>query len=505
MTRRRSAAAGPTDALSLDLFAPGDPSPAERAGSRAGARAAEAMAPAASASPASATPASASLSSASPTLEELTREVMATVAQEDYDVDAPVEARADVSPGYQDMPGSSARSAVPISLLTSTAKEVLEGAFLPIWVRGEVSDFKRHRNGHWYFSLRDATSQIRCVVWSRDQRGIPASPDDGMQVTALGQVTVYAARGDLQFTVKAMEAAGDGLWRKALERARQALERDGLLAPERRRPLPRYPRRVAVITSPSGAALHDVIAVARRRWAAVELVVVPARVQGEGAPEELCAALDLVARWGDTDVVIIGRGGGAREDLWAFNDERVARAVAASPVPVISAVGHEVDVTLCDLVADYRAATPSAAAEAAVPVHAEACARTARLAAELRGAMQARLEHAAATRGGLAELLRDRAERLLERRRGRVAQLAGQLEALSPLATLARGYAVARDDDGNTLASVDAFSPGRPFQLLLRDGRLHATVNDVEPAERAPAAPAPPASGPADLPLPESP
>ncbi|MHB1224679.1 MAG: exodeoxyribonuclease VII large subunit [Gemmatimonadaceae bacterium] len=489
MTRRRPAAAGqgdvPADDIALDLFASGEsPPPAPRPSGGVASERSPGATRARRAGRAAAVPDA----RPAPTLEELTAEVMAAVSPEPDghpeagEAPGPVAGHHDGGPiGHHDIPGSSARTAVPISLLTTTAKEVLEGAFLPLWVRGEVSDFKRHRNGHWYFSLRDATSQIRCVVWSRDQRGFPASPDDGMQVTALGQVTVYAARGDLQFTVKAMEAAGDGLWRKALERARQALERDGLLAPERRRPLPRYPRRIAVITSPSGAALHDVIAVARRRWAAVELVVVPARVQGDGAPEELCAALDQVARWGDLDVVIIGRGGGAREDLWAFNDERVARAVAACPVPVISAVGHEVDVTLCDLVADLRAATPSAAAEAAVPVHAEAAALAGRLGAELQMAMAARLERAATRREQLAGTLRGRADWLLERRGGRCQQLAGRLHVLSPLATLARGYAVARGENGATLASVDSFRPGGHFDLLLRDGRVSATADSVEP------------------------
>ena len=238
-------------------------------------------------------------------------------------------------------------------MLTQTARDVIEGAFIPLWVRGEVSDFKAHRNGHWYFCLRDRTAQIRCVVWSRDQRGIPAPPDDGMQVVAFGRLTVYAARGEMQFTVTRIEAEGDGLRRKALERTRARLEADGLLAPERK-------RRAAALS-----ARHRRRHEPRRRRAArhrrgdappraanVRLVVVPAKVQGDGAPLELCAALDRVNRWGKADLVIIGRGGGAREDLWAFNDERVARAVAACRVPTISAVGHEVDISICDLVAD---------------------------------------------------------------------------------------------------------------------------------------------------------
>ena len=263
-------------------------------------------------------------------------------------------------------PGASPRSAIAVSTLTQTAKDILEGAFPPIWVRGEVSDFKQHRNRHWYFCLRDRTSRLKCVVWERDQQFLPAAPDDGMQVTALGQLGVYASRGEMQFTIKRMEADGEGLWRKKLEATRIRLEADGLLAPNRKRPLPRHPRRIAFVTSMSGAALRDVIAVLRRRAPGVELIVVHAAVQGASAPLELCRAMDRVVRWGGAELVIIGRGGGSREDLWAFNDERVARAVANCPVPTISAVGHEVDMSLCDLVADRRAPTPSAAAEAAV-------------------------------------------------------------------------------------------------------------------------------------------
>src|SRR5438045_4290195 len=162
-------------------------------------------------------------------------------------------------------PGAAPQSAVSVSTVTQTARDILEGAFMPLWVRGEVIDFKAHRNGHWYFCLRDGSTQLRCVVWSRDRRSIPAPPDDGMQVTVLGQLTVYAARGDMQFAVRRIEAEGDGLWRKALERTKAKLEADGLLAPERKRPLPRYPRVVAIVTSPDGAALHDVAAVVRRR------------------------------------------------------------------------------------------------------------------------------------------------------------------------------------------------------------------------------------------------
>ncbi len=384
--------------------------------------------------------------------------------------------------------GDSPDTALPIAEVTSAAKDVIEGAFPPMWVKGEVTNFTAHRNGHWYFTLRDKTAQLSCVVWSRDAKRIPAPPDEGMQVAARGQLSVYPARGQMQLMVSAMEAEGEGLWRKQFELTRAALEKDGLLDPARKRALPRFPRRVAVVTSPDGAALHDIISVIRRRNALVEIVVVPAAVQGETAPDSLVAALGRVARWNDADVVIIGRGGGSREDLWAFNDERVARAIAACPIPTISAVGHEVDVTIADLVADHRAATPSAAAEAAVPVLSELVAGVRALGQLIRTATVTRIQDAGRDLRQFARDLAVRAQRAVERRRARVQELAATLEALSPLATLARGYAVALNERGGALASAALFTPGMPFALELRDGRVHATTDEVhlKPASRRP-------------------
>jgi exodeoxyribonuclease VII large subunit len=376
-------------------------------------------------------------------------------------------------------PGASPHSAISVSTLTQTAKDVVEGAFIPLWVRGEVSDFKSHRNGHWYFSLRDRSSQLRCVVWSRDQVGIPAAPDDGMQVAVMGQLGVYASRGEMQFTVRRLVADGDGLWRKALEQSRVRLEADGLLAATRKRALPRFPRRIAFVTSASGAALHDVVAVLRRRAPGVELVVAHASVQGGTAPLELCAALERVCRWGGADLVIIGRGGGSRDDLWAFNDECVARAVAACPVPTISAVGHEIDVTLCDLVADFRAPTPSAAAEAASPSRDEIAlmlgAQRQRLIAAIETCLLEPRERAA----DAARMLGAAVEAHVAERRSALGALAGRLHALSPLATLERGYAAALDTDGATLTSAAQFTEGGEFTLRLRDGEVDATARRV--------------------------
>ena len=394
-------------------------------------------------------------------------------------------------------PGTTPEAALPVHALTTAARELVEGAFPPLWVRGEVTDFKAHRNGHWYFALRDADAQVRCVVWSSATRRIPAPPDDGMQVVALGQMTVWPVRGDLQFSVRQLEAAGDGLWRKALELTRQRLEADGLLDPARKRPLPRHPRCLAVVTSPDGAAMHDVITVARSRSPDVRLVIVPARVQGEGAAESLMAALERVYRWGGADALIIGRGGGAREDLWAFNDERLARLLAAAPIPTVSAVGHEVDITICDLVADVRAATPSAAAELAVPSRREVAARVAALASRLAGAARRHHDRGGAALGQVQRALVRQAVRVVERREARLGALAGQLEALSPLATLQRGFSVARTPEGATLKGRGQFSSGAPFELWLHDGIIDAVVTGTRerPDQPSPAFPPPFPSG----------
>lgn len=377
------------------------------------------------------------------------------------------------------VPGGSPEQALTVAQLTTLAKEILEGAFPPIWIKGEVSNFTAHRNGHWYFSLRDATAQLSCVVWSRDTKRIPAPPDDGMQVMAHGQLSVYAARGQMQFMIRSLEAEGEGLWRKAYEQAKAALEKDGLLDPARKRALPRFPKRVAVITSPDGAAWHDIVSVIQRRNTGVEIILVPAAVQGDTAPDSLAAALERVARWRGADVLIIGRGGGSREDLWAFNNERVARAIAACPIPTISAVGHEVDFTLADLVADHRAATPSAAAEAAVPVLADILESLRTLGTTVHAATERLIQDAGQLLRRLARDLAVRSQRTVERRRGRMQELAARIESLSPLATLARGYAVALDESGAALSGAARFAPGMRFVLRLRDGRVHATTDEV--------------------------
>jgi exodeoxyribonuclease VII large subunit len=391
---------------------------------------------------------------------------------ESYDLFASVLGRAGI--GFtRDTPAS-------VSDLALETRALVESGLQPLWVRGEVSDFKCHRNGHWYFCLRDATAQIRCVVWSRDQRGLPAPPDDGMQVVVYGQMTVYTARADLQLKVVRIEARGDGLWRKAMELTLSRLRRDGLLEESRKRAIPQFPKCVAIVTSPDGAAVRDIVAVLRERNSGVRVVVCPAKVQGDGAALEIAGSLRRLARWGKADVVIVGRGGGGKEDLWAFNDERVARAVAACPVPVISAVGHEVDITVCDAVADLRAPTPSAAAAAACVAREEIGRAFALARRDLSEAMATRLRDAEVDLERLSRCIGHASQRIVVNKKATLGNAAGRLNALSPLATLARGYAVARDSGGRALTSVRDFAPEMDFELLLRDGLVKARTKSVE-------------------------
>lgn len=383
-----------------------------------------------------------------------------------------------------DEPGLSPEFAISVATLTLATRDILEGAVEPLWIRGEVVGFKEHRKGHWYFTLKDADAQIRCVMWATDARRALASPDEGMTITALGKLTVFPARGELQLRILRIETSGDGLWQKAFEKVRKKLEAEGLFSAERKRPLPMLPGCVAVVTSTDGAALHDIVSVVHRRCPITRVVVAHASVQGEGAAASIVTALHRVARWGQADVVILGRGGGSREDLWAFNDERVVRAAAGMPIPVISAVGHEVDVTLCDLSADLRAATPSAAAEAAVPRLTDLVRHIKSLGAELRDAAVAQVESARERLADAGVAAWRAASHPIERRRLALEGIAGRLHALSPLATLARGYAVLTSVDGSPLTSVESVTAGDAFVARLPDGRIHARTERTESLDK---------------------
>ncbi len=412
-----------------------------------------------------------------------------------------------------------------VAEVNRAVREHLEAGFSGIWVSGEVSNWKRAGSGHCYFSLRDDSAELRCVLWRSDAARLPMDPDDGMEVRLLGDLTLYEARGAFQMRARKLEAAGeDGLWRLAFERLREKLEGEGLLSPDRKRRLPRFPRTVGVVTSTTGAALRDILSVLHRRAPWTRVLVRNARVQGEGAAKEIADGIRFFAATGDIDVLIVGRGGGSVEDLWSFNDEGVARAIAASPIPVVSAVGHEVDVTISDLVADLRAPTPSAAAEAVVPeaetlrgqlgavrtrlrraLQSGVDARRRRLAdgpRRLARAIQARirpLEHRTETAhrrlgAGIRSVLSDRGRRIrvqerlgramdvrIRSRRDQLTGLAGRLQALSPLATLERGYAIPLSSDGHVLRRVEEFSPGVPFHLRVHDGTVEARVDALHP------------------------
>jgi exodeoxyribonuclease VII large subunit len=384
-----------------------------------------------------------------------------------------------------------------VAQVVEAARGALEGAFPALWVEGEISSFKAYPSGHWYFSLKDPAAQLRCVMWRSDARRVPATPDEGLRVFARGALTISPKRGELQLVVRELLATTEGgFFAIALARARSALEKDGLLDPARKRRLPAFPRAIGVITSPEGAVWHDIVAVVGRRWPAAELVLIGARVQGDGAADDLVRALALANRLERLDVLIVGRGGGSREDLWAFNEERVARAVAAARVPTIAAVGHETDVTLTDLVADARAPTPSAAAEKAVPDRVEVRRRLETTAAGLAAAVERRLELAGARLGHTATRLGSAVDRRvagatarlrqaaalmaaacdtrLTAREAALARLTASLDALSPLKVLERGYAVARDADGRVLRQIADFPPGRLFRLRVTDGEVPA-------------------------------
>ena len=393
-----------------------------------------------------------------------------------------------------------------VSQINRAVRALLEDTLPPLWIAGEVANWKRAGSGHRYFTLKDESSQLRCVMWRGDAAKLPMDPEEGMRIRAFGQLTLYEARGDYQLTVRVVEGEeGEGLWKLAFDRLKGKLEQEGLLLPERKRPLPRFPQTVGVVTSLTGAALHDILTVLRRRAPWLRVLVRGARVQGEGASQEIADALRVLGGSGQVEVIIVGRGGGSREDLWAFNEEPVARAIAESPVPVVSAVGHEVDVTIADLVADARAPTPSAGAEAVAPDLEEllryvegAGVRLSRgLRRSVEGPRRILTDRWGRLRRSGLDLVRPRRRTLMDARgamsramefilRSRkfdLLRLKEKMDALSPLSTLKRGYAVPLDPGGRLLKTTADFVPGQPFQLRILDGRVRAETKDVQKEE----------------------
>jgi len=370
---------------------------------------------------------------------------------------------------------ASAEGAWTVSEVTKRAKSVVEAGLPPLWVRGEITGFKAWRSGHWYFSLRDKSSQIRCVMFAKQNFRLPA-PTDGSQVFVFARPSMYEEKGEFQLTVmELLSTEQGGLWKLAFEKAKAALTKDGLLDPARKRRLPLFPNRIAVVTSPDGAVLRDIQAVVARRWPVAELIVVPAQVQGVKAEASVCSALNRIRRL-PVDVLIVARGGGSVEDLWAFNTERVARAVAAMPMPVISAIGHETDVTLCDLVADLRAPTPSAAAEAATPDRKDVMLQCGAIEQRLAKALKTASRHVVERLDRAGDRLTRCMEHRLEKSGALLTAHSARLDALSPLKVLGRGYAVVRDDNGTILKRVAQLPSGKEIRLRVTDGEVHGRI-----------------------------
>jgi len=392
-----------------------------------------------------------------------------------------------------------------VGQLIAGLKGLLEQQVGRVWVVGEISNLHRARSGHCYFTLKDEDGQLRAALFRGDAQRVRFELEEGLEVVAEAQVSIYAARGDLQLLVRGLEPRGVGALQLAFEQLRRRLQAAGLFDEARKRPIPPHPRRLGVVTSPTSAAIRDVLQVAARRFPSTPILISPCLVQGDEAPVQIAAALDRLGRVEDVDVILLVRGGGSLEDLLAFNSEAVAQAIARSPRPVISGVGHETDLTIADLVADARAPTPSAAAMQALPDRVALARIVARDVSRLAEALGRRLEHARLRVERLGALLRARSPQArvalartreararvaalqavrgrVDRQRRRLSEAAARLDALSPLAVLGRGYAIARRErDGRIVRSVHEVALGERLELRLAVGRLGVEVARIDP------------------------
>ena len=396
--------------------------------------------------------------------------------------------------------GTGGDTVYSVGRLNREARLLLESGLGRVWVEAEISNLARPSSGHWYFSLKDSQAQLRCAMFRQRNQHARFVPRDGQQVLARGRVSLYEPRGDYQLIVEQLEEAGLGALQRAFEQLRDRLAAEGLFAPERKRPLPAAPHRIGVITSPTGAALRDILHILARRYPSATVIVYPVPVQGAAAAPAIAAALDLAAARNECEVLILARGGGSLEDLWAFNDERVARAIHRASVPVVTGIGHETDFTIADFVADRRAPTPSGAAELVAPDTSGWLRQLARLGARFAAAVQRHLAEDERRLGALRHrlerahpgarlvqssqkldeleqrLLRAWRERLL-RAGTRVELAARALQSVSPLATLARGFAVVtRASDGALLTDATAVAAGEEIHARLARGTLRARV-----------------------------
>ncbi len=391
------------------------------------------------------------------------------------------------------------RDVYTVARLNSEARQLLESGLPALWVEAEISNFSCPASGHWYFSLKDRDAQIRCAMFRNRNALVGFRPRDGQQLQVRGRVSLYEPRGDYQLIVEAMEDAGEGALRREFERLKSKLAAEGLFNTEVKRPLPAMPRRIAVVTSPTGAAVRDVLHVLARRFPPAAVLVFPTPVQGAAATSSIVAAIDAVSARRDCDVLIVARGGGSIEDLWCFNDESVARAIRRCSIPVVTVIGHEIDFTIADFAADVRAPTPSGAAELAVPDRGTLLAKLLHTESRLQGLAQRFL--AQATERNLALLqrlqrahpgtrLRQQAQRLdeldmrlrrageaaLTRIRQRLLLAQRGLDSISPLATLERGYAIVTGADGSALQDAASVKVGDLIEARLTRGTLQARV-----------------------------
>jgi len=400
---------------------------------------------------------------------------------------------------------SSAPKALTVSQVTALIKETFEKQFCNLCVSGEISECTRAASGHVYLTLKDEGAVLRAIIWRSLASRVRFDVEEGLEVVVRGDIDVYAPRGSYQLIISDIQPKGLGALQLAFHQLVEKLEKEGLFAPEHKKPLPRFPRRIGIVTSPTGAAIRDMIRVLSRRWPLARVYLLPRRVQGEGAAEEIAGAIHLLnAKRPDLDLIIVGRGGGSLEDLWAFNEEVVARAIFASDIPVVSAVGHETDVSISDFVADLRAATPTEAAENVAPDRAEVASNLAHLKRRLALALVGMVGRGQERLAALARrhvlrhpetLLRDRAQtadELLDRMRRwsehrleilaeRLRALGGALQALSPLQVLERGYSITTDPRGAVLASAEGLEAGDEIVTRLLRGEVASSVTEIRP------------------------
>ncbi|MFP4027480.1 MAG: exodeoxyribonuclease VII large subunit [Candidatus Brocadiia bacterium] len=394
-----------------------------------------------------------------------------------------------------------------VSEITTKIQNVLENSFSDVWVQGEISEFTRASSGHIYLSLKDEEAVLRGIIWRSLASRIKFNLEEGLEIVARGNIDVYPPRGRYQLIIRELQPKGVGELQLAFKQLLDRLEKEGLFAEEHKKPLPCYPEKIGIITSPTGAAVRDMIRVIERRWAPADIYLLPRRVQGEGAAEEIAAGLFVLNDLrGDLDLIIIGRGGGSLEDLWAFNEEVLARAIFDSEIPVVSAVGHEVDFTISDFVADMRVATPTEAGEQTVPAMPEIKDQLQNLAWRAARALTSKGERARQHLKSLAgtralrhpeDLIEDRAQKAddlfhqlnstfshqLEMSMEKTRALGGRLNALSPLRVLERGYSITFDEDGNVLRSTENIKTEDIIRTQLHEGTILSRLFETRTRE----------------------